>query len=108
MWIEQAASRPGVLACGVKAPQSTQIISRDPSFPESKIKELVQALADVAVAFRQDHLAGGRWRWLFENGQIHSARRPDGAMALLVVRSETVKPGVVDGLLSEFVSLEAI
>ena len=106
MWTQQAISRPGIVACGVKAPKSIDILSRDPWFAQSKMEELLQILAEVGAALRQDQLGGGRWRWRFENCQIHSARRADGAMALLVVKSQTAKAAAVDRLLLEFVSME--
>lgn len=107
-WIEQAAIQPGVLACGVKDTQSTTIKSVDAAFPEQRIKELMQALSEVGLTLRQDHLTGGRWRWVFENGQIHSARRPDGAFALLILTNGPMTASLADSVLAEFVATPTI
>ena len=107
MWMQQALSRPGILACGVKTPQATEVLSGDASVPESKIRELMRVLAETTAALRQDQLGAGQWRWLFADGQVLSARRPDGATALLVAKSQTAKPGTAERLLLEFVSMEA-
>jgi hypothetical protein len=103
-WIEQTAVQPGVLACGVKASQSTTVRSADASFPERRIKELMLALSEIGLTLRQDHLFGSRWRWIFENGQIHSARRQDGALALLILTNDTTMTSVADSALGEFIS----
>ncbi len=106
-WLEQTSLQPGVLACGVKTSQSAAVKSADPLFPERRVKELLQALSEIGLTLRQDHLAGGRWRWLFENGQIHSIRRRDGAFALVILANDTVMTSIADIALAEFSSMAA-
>jgi hypothetical protein len=106
-WIEQTAGQPGVLACGVKASRCTAIKSADSSFPEQRVKELMLALAEVGLTLRQDQLSSGRWRWIFENGQIQTARRPDGAIAVLILTNDSLMTSVAESALAEFVSAVA-
>lgn len=106
-WLEQTSLQPGVLACGVKASQASAVKIADPSFPEVRVKELLQALSEIGLTLRQDHLTGGRWRWLFENGQIHSIRRQDGAFALVILANDSVLTSIADIALAEFSSILA-
>jgi hypothetical protein len=106
-WIEQIAVQPGVLACAVKAAKSTTIRSADASFPEQRVKELMLAIAEVGLTLRQDQIGSGRWRWIFENGQIQTARRQDGSLAVLILTNDTPMSSVADVALAEFVSTVA-
>jgi hypothetical protein len=104
-WLEKASVQPSVLACAVKTDQSTEIVTGDPSFPDKRIKDLIQTLAEVGLTLRQDHITGGRLRWVFENAQIHSVRHADGAVALLILANDSNAAPVADHALREFVSV---
>lgn len=104
-WLEKASVQPSVLVCAVKSEQSTSIVTGDPSFPEKRIKDLMQGLAEVGLTLRQDHITGGRWRWVFENAQIHSARHAEGAVALLIMTNDSNATPVADHALREFLSV---
>jgi hypothetical protein len=104
-WIDQVCGHPGLLACAVKGGQATSIKSNDAAFPEKKIKELLVALAETTLTLKQDHLTGGRWRWIFENGQIHSARRADGTIAVIILTNDPAMGAIADSVLHEFVTM---
>jgi hypothetical protein len=104
-WLEKASVQPSVLACAVKSDQSTSVVTADPSFPDKRIRDLLQTLSEVGLSLRKDHITGGRWRWIFENAQIHSARHSDGALALLIMANVPNAAPVADHALREFVSV---
>jgi hypothetical protein len=104
-WVEKAAKYSGVLAGGVcLANQSVAVKSFAESFPEARVKELLQCLAEVAFSLRYYQLGGARWRWVFEHGQLHVTRRKDGAIAVLVISKERDGAAAVEELFAEFMA----
>jgi hypothetical protein len=104
-WVEKTAKYSGVLACGVRlANQSTAIKTFDDSFPEARLKELLQCLAEVAFTLRNSQLGSSRLRWVFEHGQLHSARRQDGAMAVLAMSKDHNAAAAIEELFAEFLA----
>src|ERR1700689_2614435 len=88
-WVDKTAKYSGVLACGVRlANKSVAIKSFDESYPESRLKELLQCLTEVAFTLRNSQLGSSRLRWVFEHGQLLSARRADGAIAVLAMNKD--------------------
>jgi len=105
VWLEKAANYSGILACGVRlANQSIAVKSFDESFPEARLKDLLQCLAEVAFGLRNSQLGGSRLRWVFEHGQLYSARRPDGALAVLAMSKDANAAAAIEELFAEFLA----
>lgn len=104
-WLEKAANYSGVLACGVcLANLSIAVKSFAESFPEERLKEILQGLAEVAFSLRHYQLGNSNFRWVFEHGQLHVARRPDGALAVLATSKEPAVPAAVEELFQAFMT----
>jgi uncharacterized membrane protein len=107
-WLEKAANYSCVLACGVYiGPQSMAVKSFSESFPEPQIKELLQRVAEIALGLRVYQLGSSRLRWVFENGQFHVAKRPDGVMAVLAVNQDPDAAAAIEELLANFSAIVA-
>jgi hypothetical protein len=106
-WVEKTAKYSGVLACGVRlANQTTAIKTFDEAYPEARMAELLQSLAEVAFTLRNSQLGSSRLRWIFEHGQLHSARRPDGSIAVLAMSKEPGALASIEELLAEFLNTD--
>jgi hypothetical protein len=104
-WLVKAANYSGILACGVRlANQSIAVKSFDESFPEARFKDLLQCLAEVAFGLRNSQLGGSRLRWVFENGQLYSARRQDGALAVLALSKDADAAAAIEEMFAEFMA----
>ncbi len=104
-WLDKTAKHAGVMACGVRQTnQTTHVKSYHESFPEPRLTELMQKLTETAFNLRQSQLGGGRLRWVFENGRIHTARRLDGTIAMLAVNNDPSAAPAVEELLGEFLA----
>jgi hypothetical protein len=104
-WVEKTANYSGVLACGVRlANQSIAIKTFDESFPEARLKELLQCLAQVAFTLRNSQFGSSRLRWVFEHGQLQSARRKDGTLAVLVMSKDPGPASTIEELFTEFLA----
>lgn len=106
-WLDKTAHCSGVLACSVRLPnQVTNIKSYHESFPEPRLKEVMQKLTETAFNLRQSQLGGARLRWIFEHGRIHTARRVDGAIAMLAVNNDSNTAAAIEDLLAEFLAID--
>jgi hypothetical protein len=104
-WVDKMVMYSNVLACGVRmANQSVAVRTFDESFPETRLKELLQCLTEVAFTLRNSQLGGSRIRWVFENGQLQVARRKDGALAVLVMSKDPNAALAVEELFDEFLA----
>jgi hypothetical protein len=45
-------------------------------------------------------------RWIFEHGRIHTARRVDGAIAMLAVNNDSNTAAAIEDLLAEFLAID--
>jgi len=107
-WLDKTANFSCVMACGVRQPnQSTEVRSYHESFPEARLKELMQKLTEIAFNLRQSQLGGGRLRWTFEHGRICTVRRVDGAVAMLAVNNDPSGGLVTEELIEEFLAITA-
>lgn len=105
-WLEKTAGYAGVFACGVRlANKAVAIKTYDESFPEGRLGELLQCLTEVGFTLRNSQLGGSRLRWLFEHGQIHCARRPDGTVAVLATNKDPGTSPAVEELFTEFLAM---
>ncbi|HEV7926819.1 MAG TPA: hypothetical protein VGR14_15775 [Verrucomicrobiae bacterium] len=106
-WVEKTAKYSGVLACGVRlANHSTAVKSFDESFPEARLGELLQSLAEVAFTLRNSQLNSSHLRWVFEHAQLYTARRLDGALAVLAMNKDPNTASVMEELFSEFLNMD--
>jgi len=106
-WLDKTAKCSGVLACGVRETnQVTNVKSYHESFPEARLKEVMQKITETAFNLRQSQLGGSRLQWVFEHGRIHTARRVDGAVAMLAVNNDSSVVAAIEELLMEFLRLE--
>jgi hypothetical protein len=104
-WLEKTAQYSGVLACGVRLPnKSSSVKTYHESFPEARIGELLQCLTEVAFTLRNSKVGGARLRWIFANGQIYSARRPDGATAVLATGKDPAA-SAIEELFADFLAM---
>jgi hypothetical protein len=104
-WLEKTAKYPGVFAGGVRlANRTSGVRSYHESFAEGRVGELLQCVTEVAFHLRNSQLGGGRLRWVFENGQLHSARRPDGTIAVLLTNKDANVAAAVEELFTDFLS----
>jgi len=105
--MDKTAKCSGVLACSIRhTNQMTFANSYHESFPEPRVREVMQKLAETAFNLRQSQLGGTRLRWVFEHGRIHTARRVDGVIAMLAVNNDAATAGAIEDLLAEFLSLD--
>jgi hypothetical protein len=106
-WVDKTAKYSGVLACGVRlANQAIALKTFDEAFPEPRLKELLQCLAEVGFTLRNSQLGSARLRWVFEHGQLYSARRPDGALALLAMNKDPNATAAMEELFAEFLATD--
>jgi AAA+ ATPase superfamily predicted ATPase len=104
-WVEKTADYSGVLACGVRLPnQSIAIKTFDEAFPEDRLKELLQCLAEVAFTLRNSQLGSSRLRWVFEHRRLQSVRRKDGALAVLVMSKAHDHDLAIEELITGFLA----
>lgn len=96
----------GVIACGVRlSNKSAGVKSYHEAFPEARVAELLQYMTEIAFFLRNSRLGSSRLRWEFENAQIHSARRADGAMAVLITSNDPGAAPSIEELLSDFLGV---
>jgi hypothetical protein len=104
-WLEKTAKYSGVFACGVRlSNRSYDVRSYHESFPEPRIGELLQSITEVAFTLRNSQLGSTRLRWTFTGGQIHSARRPDGAIAVVAASKDPLAEPAIEELFTEFLA----
>jgi hypothetical protein len=105
-WLDKTAHYSGVLACGVRlANQSFLAKSYHESFPEARLGELLQCVSEMAYTLRNSRLGSARLRWVFENGQVHSARRPDGVLAVLAGSKDVNAAASIEELIADFLAV---
>jgi hypothetical protein len=104
-WLDKAANYSGVLACGVcLSPQSIAVKSFAEVYPEPRLKEVVQCLAEVVFNLRYYQLGGSRLRWVFEHGELHATQRPDKAIAVLATNKDPNTAAAIEELFAEFLA----
>ena len=105
-WLEQAVSQPGILAGVVRVNAQTVLVkSRQPEYPEAKIKELIRGLAESVQALQQNRIATGYLRWNFENALVHCATGSNETLALLLTGKEMTDSATVGRLMLEFLQI---
>jgi hypothetical protein len=107
-WVDKTAKYSGVMASGVRlANRSTVVKTFDESFPEARLADVLQSLTEISFTLRNSQLGGARLCWVFEHGQLHSARRLDGATAILAVNKDPGAAAAIEELFAEFLATGA-
>ena len=107
IWMQRASTVPGVLACVVRgADKSLVAQSYDGALPIPRLQNAMRDVIDIVRALSENRIGTDRLRWTFEKGRAHCTARKDGAMAMLLVTPETDISPEIDGLLSDFMSLQ--
>jgi hypothetical protein len=117
-WLDARYSVPGMLACGIAPANMLQsgvgpanadgfCRSTDANFSISQMAQIVRLLQDTPAPPDTD-VSALRWRtWVFSNGKIRSAIRPDGWLFAAVVLANSDAAQILDPLTEEFLSLKA-
>jgi hypothetical protein len=117
-WLDARLSVPGLLAFGVApanmlasgvgpADSNGFCRSTDSNFSVSQMAQVLQLLQDTPTA-PDTEASALKWRtWIFANGKIRSAVRPDGWLFAAVVLANSEAAQILDPLTEEFLSLKA-
>jgi hypothetical protein len=117
-WLDARLSVPGMLACGVASANMVDsgvgsanangfCRSNDANFNANQMAQVLQLLQDTPTAPDTD-VSALKWRtWVFTNGKIRSAIRPDGWLFAAVVLANSDAAQILDPLTEEFLSLKA-
>lgn len=117
-WLDSRLSVPGMLACGVasanmldsgvgSASANGFCRSTDANFTVSQMAQILQMLQDTPTA-PETEISALKWRtWVFTNGKIRSAIRPDGWLFAAVVLANSDAAQILDPLTEEFLALKA-
>jgi hypothetical protein len=105
-WLDARLSVPGMVACGVTAPGMTGACrSTDASFSGEQMAQMLGLLYGTQPLPGTD--AAVRWQtWVFTNGRIRSAIRPDGWIFVAAVRANSDAALILDPLTEEFLGLK--
>lgn len=107
IWMQRASAVPGVLACVVRGTDKSLVAqSYDGALPIPRLQNAMRDVIDIVHALTQGRIGTDRLRWTFEKGQVHCTARADGAMVALLVAPEMDLSPEIDGLLSDFLSLQ--
>ena len=106
-WLDARLSVPGMLACGVGPANGDAVCrSTDPAFSAEKMAEILPLLPRTATA-PETEAAALKWRtWVFANGKIRIATRPDGLSFAAVVLANSDADQILDPLTEEFLSVK--
>jgi hypothetical protein len=117
-WLDARVSVPGMLACGVASanmldsgvgPGSADGFCRstDANFTASQMSQVLRILQNTPTA-PDTEISALRWRtWIFTNGKIRAAFRPDGWLFAAVVVANSDAAQILDPLTEEFLLLQA-
>jgi len=106
-WLDARLSVPGMIACGV-APADAAPACRtaDENCPIELMDQIIRTLqASAPVPGVETHAV--RWHtWVFANGKIRAATRPDGWTFAAAVRANSDAAQILDPLTEEFLTLQ--
>jgi hypothetical protein len=117
-WLDARLSVPGMLACGVTpvnmlfsgvGPADADSICRstDANFTTDQMAQVLRLLQATPVP-PETAPSAVKWRtWVFTNGKIRSAIRPDGWLFAAAVVANSDAAQILDPLTEEFLSLKA-
>jgi len=106
-WLDARLSVPGMIACGVASTDSPPACrTADANCPIELMEQIIRTLqASVPVPGVETHTV--RWHtWVFTNGKIRAASRPDGWTFAAAVRANSDAAQILDPLTEEFLTLQ--
>lgn len=105
-WLDARLSVPGMVACGLAAPDAGEICqSNDAIFTADQMAQIIRLL-QMTPAAPEVKTPALKWQtWVFDNGKIRSAIRPDGWLFAVAVRENSDAAQILDPLTEEFLSL---
>lgn len=102
-WLQKAAGRRGVLACGVRlADRSFLVRTNREELSSVRIEQALKKLFDAVQLIQQNQLSTDRLHWSFESGQILFTARAGGVIAALFVNKDLASAKEMEKLLAEF------
>ena len=116
-WLDARLSVPGMLACGMAhanmlasgvgtANANAVCRSSDPGFSTDQMAQVLHLLQDIPCA-PDAQSSTLKWRtWVFANGKIRTAIRPDGLLFAAAVLLNSNADQLLDPLTEEFLSLK--
>ncbi|MGH8022135.1 MAG: hypothetical protein ACRED1_01035 [Limisphaerales bacterium] len=117
-WLDARLSVPGMLACGVASANMLDsgvgtanadgfCRTTDANFTISQMNQVLRLLQATPTA-PETQLSALKWRtWVFSNGKIRSAMRPDGWIFAAAVVANSDAAQILDPLTEEFLALKA-
>jgi hypothetical protein len=117
-WLDARVTVPGMLACGIASVNmldsgigldnaNAGCRSADPGFSPDQMAQVIRLLQDTPTA-PETESSGLKWRtWVFANGKIRTALRPDGLLFAAAVLLNSNADQLIDPLTEEFLSLRA-
>ena len=113
-WLDARVTVPGMLACGIAPLNSDSGVrteafcrSADPGFSPDHMAKVLYLLQDTPSAPDTEPSAL-KWRtWVFANGKIRTALRPDGLLFAAAVLLNSNADQLLDPLTEEFLSFKA-
>lgn len=118
-WLDARFSVPGMVACGVapvnmlasgvgSAGADSICRSTDANYTIDKMAQVLRLLQATPTA-PDTELSALKWRtWVFANGRIRSAVRPDGWLFAATVIANSDAAQILDPLTEEFLSLRPV
>lgn len=109
-WLSQIADDVGILACGIRFPDSTfmtQSFAFD--FAADQWDAIWKQLDETVQTLRHRRLPGAWQCWQFERHYLQWITRPDGLALGLLASLETAQPHTeyIQSLIEQFIAWEA-
>ena len=106
-WLDSRLTVPGMVACGIAAADAGEMCRcSDEGFTSGQMAQILRLL-QTTPAIPDTDPAALKWRtWLFDNGKIRSAIRPDGWILAVAVRTNSDAAQILDPLTEEFLALK--
>ena len=109
-WLTEKMKVPGVLACGIRAPDRKTITrSASVQFTPVALEHACRCLADTFQILHSNHFPAGLVRWVYEKYFVYGSIREDGICFALLTRREppNLQPADLEGFIAEFQNLQA-
>jgi hypothetical protein len=105
-WLNQHASTPGLLACGVHKTGKPFCHSADESCPSEMVEKLLGRFNLIKSSLFSD-CAVPYWNtWVFDQGRIRFVLRTDGWLCVLIVSADSEAGPKLTELSYEFLKIK--
>jgi hypothetical protein len=105
-WLEQHASTPGLLACGVHKSGKCMCRSADESCSSYMVETLLGRFSLIESSLLSDCAAPCWNTWVFDQGQIRFVLRTDGWLCALIVSADSEAALKLTALSYEFLKIQ--